>query len=83
MILKIRKIIKTIWGTENNMLLKTNLSCFFTGVLFFAFALTFQTEYPSQPTIIFSYISAILLSIWLITLETQKSHGKLSKNLSD
>ena len=68
---KIKIIIKIIWGTENNLLLKLNLSFLFAGILFFAFAFMFQKEYPSQPTMTFSYISGVLLAIWLITLETK------------
>ena len=54
-----------------------NLSCFFTGVLFFIFALMFQEEYPSQPTAIFSNISGILFGAWLITLETKDNPLKI------
>lgn len=76
---KIKKVIKKIFGTENNLFLKINLSCFFTGALFCIFALMFQKEYPSQPTIIFSYISAILLAIWMATLETKDKPWEIIK----
>lgn len=68
---KIKKIINKIFGTKNNIWLKANLSCFFTGALFCIFALMFEKEYPSQPTMVFSYISGLLLAIWLITLESK------------
>lgn len=74
MIEKIKALIKIIFGTQNNLFLKANLSCFFTGILFCIFAFMFQKEYPSQPTMLFTYISGILLGIWLITFET---NGKL------
>lgn len=74
---KIKKVIKKIFGTENNLFLKINLSCFFTGTLFCIFALMFEKEYPSQPNIIFTNISAILLAIWIITLETKDKPWKI------
>ena len=73
----IKKIIKIIFGTKDNLFLKANLSCFFTGILFCMFALMFQKEYPSQPTMVFSYISAILLAIWLVTLELKDKPWKI------
>lgn len=74
---KIKNIINKIFGTKNSIWLKANLSCFFTGALFCIFALMFQKEYPSQPAIIFTYISAILLAIWMITLETKDKPWKI------
>lgn len=79
---KIKKIVKIIWGTENNLFLKFNLSCLFTGILFFIFSLSFQKEYPSQPTTTFSYISAIFWAIWLITLETKERPCEIIKQLT-
>lgn len=76
---KTKKIIKTIFGTENNLFIKMNLSCFFTGVLFCIFALMFQKEYPSQPTTVFSYISGILIAIWMITLEPKDKPYRIIK----
>lgn len=68
MIVKIKKIIKIIFGTESNLLLKFNLSCFMTGFIFFLLALIFQASNMLQPAMIFTYISAILLAICLITI---------------
>lgn len=76
---KIKNVIKKVFGTENNLFIKINLSCFFTGVLFCIFALMFQKEYPSQPSIIFSCISCILLAIWLITLESKDRPWEIIK----
>lgn len=73
----IKNVIKKLFGTENNLFIKINLSCFFTGTLFCIFALMFQKEYPSQHAIIFTYISAILLAIWMITLETKDKPWKI------
>lgn len=73
----IKKIIRVIFGTQNNLFIKMNLSCFFTGVLFCIFALMLQEEYPSQPTTIFSNISGFLLGTWLITLETKDKPSKI------
>lgn len=73
----IKKIIRVIFGTQNNLFIKMNLSCFFTGVLFCIFALMLQEEYQSQPTTIFSNISGILLGAWLITLETKDKPWKI------
>lgn len=75
----VKKLIKKIFGTENNIWLKANLSCFFTGFLFFIFALMLQKASPSQPTMVFTYISEILLSIWFITLESKDKPWEIIK----
>lgn len=79
--IKIKKIIKTIFGTENYILLKFSLSCFFTGILFFTLALFFQNDNTTQPTMTFTYISGILLAIWLITIESRDSIWEIIKEL--
>lgn len=76
-----KKVTKIIFGTENNIFIKINLSCFFTGVLFWIFALMFQKEYPKQPTEVFACISEILLGIWLITLETKDKPYEIIKEI--
>lgn len=73
MINKIKKIVKIVFGTENNILSKFSLSCFFTGILFFALSLYFQNDSATQPTMTFSYISGTLLAIWLISIGDVKS----------
>lgn len=77
--IKIKKFIKIIFGTENNILLKFNLSCFITGILFFIFSLMFQSGDKQQPYIIFTCISGILLAIWLITMANSDSVWEVSK----
>lgn len=79
MIEKVKKAINIILGTKNNLFLKINLSCFFTGILFCIFALMFQKEYPSQPSMVFTYISAFFLAVWLITLETKDKPWEIVK----
>lgn len=78
---KIKKIIKTVFGTENNILTKFSLSCFFTGILFFALSLYFQSDSTTQPTMTFTYISGTLLAIWLITIENNESAWEIIKEL--
>ena len=79
MINKIKKIVKTVFGTENNILTKFSLSCFFTGILFFALSLYFQNDSTAQPTMTFSYISGTLLAIWLISIGDIKSIQEIFK----
>lgn len=79
MINKIKKMVKTIFGTENNILTKFSLSCFFTGILFFALSLYFQNDSTTQPTMTFSYISGTLLAIWLISIGDVKSIQEIFK----
>lgn len=76
---KIKRVIKIFFGTENNLFLKINLSCFFTGILFVIFALIFEEEHPSQPAMVFSNISGTLLGIWLITLESKNKPWEIIK----
>lgn len=79
MINKIKKIVKTIFGTENNILTKFSLSCFFTGILFFALSFYFQNDSTTQPTMTFSCISGTLLAIWLISIGDVKSIQEIFK----
>jgi len=74
---KIKKIIKKIWGTETNILIKFNLSCFFTGILFYLLA-SYDT---SNANIIFSYITELLLYIWIITLLMIDSKKEIQKRI--
>lgn len=72
MMVKVKSIIKLIFGTENNIILKFSLSCFVTGILFFIFAIMFQNENVKQlqqPSLIFTNISGTLIAIWLITIQ--------------
>ncbi len=78
---KIKKIIKAVFGTENNILIKFSLSCFFTGILFFALSLYFQSDSTTQPTTTFSYISGVLLAIWLISIENRDSILEIFKEI--
>lgn len=70
---KIKEIIKTVFGIENNILTKFSLSCFFTGILFFALSLYFQSDSTTQQTMTFTYISGVLFAIWIITIENKYS----------
>lgn len=78
---KIKEIIKIVFGTENNILLKFSLSCFFTGILFFILALFFRNENKMQQSMAFTHISGVLLAIWLISIETKKSAWEIMKEL--
>lgn len=78
---KIKKYIKIIFGTENNILSKFSLSCFFTGIIFFLFALMFQSDDTQQLYMTFTCISAILFAIWLIIIENKPSILEFVKEL--
>lgn len=69
--IKIKKIIKELFGTEHNIILKFSLSCLFTGILFSMLALYFQNEFQQYLT--FTFISGILIAIWFVCLETKDS----------
>lgn len=81
LLMKIKKIIKNFFGTENDILLKFSLSCFFTGILFMIFAFLFQNDTTQQPTKTFTYISGILFAIWLISIENENSIKETIKEL--
>lgn len=78
---KIKKIIKNIFGTENNILTKFSLSCFFTGILFFGLSLYFQNDSTTQPSMTYTYISGVLLAIWLISIEDRDSIWEIGKEI--
>lgn len=67
---KLKRILHCIFGSTDNLFLKFNLSCFITGTLFLLFALLFQaSNMPTEPIKVFTYISAILFAVWIITME--------------
>lgn len=63
-----RKIIKIIFGTEDNLLLKLNGSLLASGLLFLFLAIVFEGQENTQVYETFSYISAILIAIWLLII---------------
>ena len=79
--LKIKKLIKNIFGTENNILTKFSLSCFITGILFFELSLYFQSDSKTQPTMTFTYISGVLIVLWLISIDIKESLCEIGKEI--
>lgn len=76
---KINSMIKSIFGTQDDIPLKSSLSFFITGLLFFSFALMFQNNDNQQPTLVFTYISAIVLALWLITIGDRNTIDEIIK----
>jgi len=74
---KVKRIIKVIFGTENNIESKLSISLFITGILFLLFSFMLQTKDYLQTSNIFSYISAILLSMWLASSSIQGNSSPL------
>lgn len=69
----IRKVIKFCFGTESNLLLKLNISCFLTGIIFFMFALIFDDNGIHQPALTFTFIAGIMQAIWISTIKNQNT----------
>lgn len=78
---KIKKLIKIIFGTENNILLKLDCSFFISAILFLIFSLFIQKQNSIQAYTMFLYISAILFGFWLAFIGNSHSVQELFKEL--
>lgn len=66
---KIKKIIKIIFGTQNNLLLKLNGSLFISAILFLIFFITIKEQNNPLAYNIFFYMSAILFGFCLALIQ--------------
>lgn len=76
---KLKKIIKFVFGNDENLFIKTILLLFFVATLFLLFAMNYNNV-NSNVSIIFSYISAILFAIWLVLFKGSDSVLGFCKN---
>lgn len=70
---KICTIIKYVFGTQNNILLKLNISLFISAILFYIFAIMIKDQNNPQPYNTFVYISSILFFIWMLFAQYNNS----------
>lgn len=78
---KIKAYIKTIFGTQNNIYLKSSCSLFISSILFLAFSAISKDQQNLQATETFSYISSILLGLWLCLIQNNDSIWEICKEL--
>lgn len=74
---KISTIIKYIFGTQNNILLKLNISLFISAILFYIFAILIKDQSNPEPYNTFIYISSILFFIWMLFAQYNNSIREL------
>lgn len=75
---KLKKIVKIIFGTQNNISLKIHISLFITGALFFIFALLSQ-NIDALASKTFTILSGMLLAIWIIIVQGSDSAQEIIK----
>jgi len=73
---KIKNIFKLIFGTENNLLFNISFSSLITGLIFALLAII-ASNYDSESSNVFVYISSICFSIWMIVIQGSDSIMKL------
>lgn len=73
---KLKKIFSSIFGTQENIMIKINISCFIASVIFFMFAFTYQTDYGKESY--FTFISAFFFAMWIILTGGVDSLGTLA-----
>ncbi len=78
---KIKKIIKILFGTQNNILFKLNCSLFISAILFLIFSIIKKEQNYPQSYAIFSYISSALFGFWLAFAQYNNSIWELLKEL--
>lgn len=78
---KIKTTIKIIFGTKNNIALKSSFSLFISGILFLAFSAMAKDQQNLQAAEIFSYISGTLLGLWLCLIQNTDSILEIIKEL--
>lgn len=81
MIKKIKKLIKIIFGTENNILLKLNCSLFISAILFLIFSILVKKQNNLQAYNTFLYTSSILFGSWLALAKEYDSIWEIFKEL--
>lgn len=70
---KIKKAIKIIFGTQNNILLKLNCSFFVSAILFLIFSIMAEKQNNLQAQNIFLYLSSILFGLWFVLVQENNS----------
>lgn len=70
---KISTIIKNIFGTQNNILLKFNIALFISAILFYIIALLIKDQNNTEPYNTFVSISSILFFIWMLFAQYNNS----------
>lgn len=70
---KISTIIKYIFGTQNNILIKLNISLFISAILFYIFAIIIEDQNNPEPYNTFLYLSSILFFIWMLFAQYNNS----------
>jgi len=78
---KIEKIIKIIFGTQDNLLLKLNCSFFISAILFLIFSIIIREQNNPQAYNTFLNISATLFGSWLAILQDNHSIFGIFKEL--
>lgn len=69
----LRKCINFIFGTHDNILSKMSFSLFITGFLFLVFAYSAKENNNLQSSNIFTYISSLLIGVWMASIQENKS----------
>ena len=78
---KVKAIIKTVFGTQNNILLKLSSAFFISSILFLFFAVILQGNANPQVFKTFSVISAISFSMWLCLVTDTDSIDGIAKEV--
>lgn len=60
----IKNIFINVFGTQENIMLKINISCFIISFIFSVFAFAYQSTFGAE--CYFTFISAIFFSIWIV-----------------
>lgn len=78
---KIKRIIRIVFGTQDNIFAKLNCSFLVSGILFFAFSFLSKEQNNFEASNIFSYISGGLLGMWLAFVNYNDSISEIIKEL--
>lgn len=77
----IKKIIKFLFATENNISLKFSFSLLVTGLLFFMFGFHIQDSGNKQMLDLFGAMTSLSLGMWLTSIQEEKSIWEFIKGL--
>ncbi len=72
---KIKKMIKIIWGTTENLKLKINISLFFTSIVLSALALLYDPSSTACEYLM--YAATFFMVTWVISTNNEASAAKL------
>ena len=73
---KLKKMFSSIFGTQEKIMIKINISFLITSLVFLVFAVAYQSVYEKESY--FTFISAIFFAVWIVLTNGVDSMDELA-----